>query len=173
MILRVNKYLEIGILFCKSMTMKQLMLFLLISIGLNAQNKVGNFKVSDNKIIWQKVYNKSLNIKSQTITLRNLNISRNSSNLWIKSIRGAKLKVEKKSNKTRLTVSDIYSISKHYFTFGWFFGIEQNVTPKYIEDKYLMKQNLKEKFIREDAKLIDQIIQREIKSLFQTDDEEW
>tara|TARA_B100001250_G_scaffold358600_1_gene335023 strand:- start:364 stop:825 length:462 start_codon:yes stop_codon:yes gene_type:complete len=153
--------------------MKQLMLFLLLSIGLNAQNKVGNFKVSDNKIIWQKVYNKSLNINSQIITLRDLNLPRRSTNFWIKSIRGAKLKVEKKVNKTRLTVSDIYSIPRHYFTFGWFFGVEQNITPKYIEEKYLMKQNFKEKFIKEDAKFIDQIIQREIKSLFQTDDEEW
>ena len=77
--------------------MKKLII-LFISLSLNAQNKVGNFKVYNNKIIWQRIYKKSLNINSQSITLRALGFSSKQSNLWIKSIRGAKLKVEKKPN---------------------------------------------------------------------------
>ena len=52
--------------------MKKLTLFLLLSLGLHAQNKVGNFKISNSKIIWQKTYKKSININSQVISLRAL-----------------------------------------------------------------------------------------------------
>ena len=76
--------------------MIKLILILFVSFILKAQNKVGNFIVSNNKIIWQKTYKKSLDINSQIITLRELDFSKKSSNFWIKSIRGAKLKVEKK-----------------------------------------------------------------------------
>ncbi len=152
--------------------MKKLII-LFISLNLNAQNKVGNFKVYNNKIIWQKIYKKSLDINSQLITLRALDLSSKHSNLWIKSIRGAKLKVEKKPNQTRLSVIDIYSIPKYYFTFGWFFGIEQNVSPKYIEEKYLFKKKLREKFIEKDARIIDELIQTEINSIISFNEIEW
>ena len=152
--------------------MKKLII-LFISLSLNAQNKVGNFKVYNNKIIWQRIYKKSLNINSQSITLRALGFSSKQSNLWIKSIRGAKLKVEKKPNQTRLSVIDIYSIPKYYFTFGWFFGIEQNVAPKYIEEKYLFKRKLREKFINKDAKIIDEVIQNEINDIISFNESEW
>ena len=49
--------------------MKKLMI-LFIVINLNAQEKVGNFKVYDHKIIWQKTYNKSININSQILTFK-------------------------------------------------------------------------------------------------------
>ena len=152
--------------------MKKLII-LFISLNLNAQNKVGNFKVHNNKIIWQKIYKKSLDINSQLITLRVLDFSSKKSNLWIKSLRGAKLKVEKKPNQTRLSVIDIYSIPKYYFTFGWFFGIEQNVSPTYIEKKYLFNGKLREKFIKKDARIIDEIIQTEINSILSFNDSEW
>jgi len=152
--------------------MKKLII-LFISLNLNAQNKVDNFKVLNNKIIWQKIYKKSLDINSQLITLRALDFSSKKSNLWIKSLRGAKLKVEKKPNQTRLSVIDIYSIPKYYFTFGWFFGIEQNVSPTYIEKKYLFNGKLREKFIKKDARIIDEIIQTEINSILSFNDSEW
>ena len=152
--------------------MKKLII-LFISLNLNAQNKVDNFKVLNNKIIWQKIYKKSLDINSQLITLRVLDFSSKKSNLWIKSLRGAKLKVEKKPNQTRLSVIDIYSIPKYYFTFGWFFGIEQNVSPTYIEKKYLFNGKLREKFIKKDARIIDEIIQTEINSILSFNDSEW
>ena len=98
---------------------------------------------------------KSLDIDSQIITLRALDLSPKSQNFWIKSIRGAKLIVEKKTNQTRISVIDIYSIPKFYFTLTWFFGIEKSVTPKYIEEKYLFKRNLRKKFINKDAKIIE------------------
>ena len=83
------------------------------------------------------------------------------------------MKVEKKPNQTRLSVIDIYSIPKYYFTFGWFFGIEQNVSPIYIEKKYLFKKKLREKFIKKDARIIDEIIQTEINSILSFNDSEW
>jgi len=153
--------------------MIKLILILFVSFILKAQNKVGNFIVSNNKIIWQKTYKKSLDINSQIITLRELDFSKKSSNFWIKSIRGAKLKVEKKSNQTRISVIDIYSIPKFYFTLTWFFGIEQSVTPKYIEEKYLFKQNLSEKFVNKDARIIDKIIQNEINSILSFNENKW
>ena len=153
--------------------MIKLILILFVSFILKAQNKVGNFIVSNNKIIWQKTYKKSLDINSQIITLRELDFSKKSSNFWIKSIRGAKLKVEKKSNQTRISVIDIYSIPKFYFTLTWFFGIEQSVTPKFIEEKYLFKQNLREKFINKDARIIDKIIQNEINSILSFNENKW
>ena len=78
--------------------MKKLMI-LFIVINLNAQEKVGNFKVYDHKIIWQKTYNRLLNIHSQSLTLKALGFSNKKSNFWINGIRGAKLKVEKKKIK--------------------------------------------------------------------------
>lgn len=153
--------------------MKKLILLFFVSFSINAQNTVGNFKVYNYKIVWQKTYNKSININSQVIILRALDFSARSSNYWIKSIRGAKLKVEKKSNQTKLSVFDIYSIPKFYFTLGWFFGIEQNVRPKYIEEKYLFKQSLREKFIKRDAGIIDKIIQAEINSIISFNQNEW
>ena len=152
--------------------MKKLILFLLISFSVNAQSIVGNFKVSNNKIVWQKTYKKSLEVDNQIITLRALDFSAKSTNFWINSIRGAKLKVEKKPNQTRISVIDIYSIPKFYFTLTWFFGIEQSVTPKYIE-KYLFKQNLRERFIKKDARIIDKIIQNEINSILSFEENEW
>ena len=145
--------------------MNKVILLLFVGFSINAQNIVGNFRVSNNKIIWQKTYKKSLNINNQIITLRALDFSTKSSNFWIKSIRGAKLNVEKKPNQTVISVIDIYSIPKFYFTLTWFFGIEQNVTPKYIEEKYLFKRNLRKKFINKDARIIDKIIQNEINSI--------
>ena len=153
--------------------MKKLILFLLLSLGLHAQNKVGNFKISNNKIIWQKTYKKSIDIASQVISLRALDFPKKSTNFWVKSIRGAKLFVEKKPNRTRLSVIDIYSIRKYYFTFGWFFGIEQNVRPNYIEEKYLSRKKSKEKFIKKDAITIDLIIQNEINSIIELNESDW
>ena len=153
--------------------MKKFILLFFVSFSINAQDTVGNFKIHNYKIVWQKTYNKLININSQVITLRALDFSAKSSNYWIKSIRGAKLKVEKKFNQTRLSVIDIYSIPKFYFTLGWFFGIEQNVRPKYIEEKYLFKQSLREKFITRDAGIIDKIIQAEINSIISFNQNEW
>ena len=153
--------------------MKKLILLLFFGVSINAQNIVSNFRVSNNKIIWQKTYKKSLDINSQIITLRALDLSSKSSNFWIKSIRGAKLIVEKKTNQTRISVIDIYSIPKFYFTLTWFFGIEKSVTPKYIEEKYLFKRNLRKKFINKDAKIIDKIIQNEIKSILYFKENDW
>ena len=152
--------------------MKKLIFFLLISFSLNGQNNFGNFKTKNNKIIWQKVYKKSFDIKSQNLKLRALDFSPKL-NFWIKSIRGAKLIVEKKNNQTRLFVIDIYSIRKYYFTFGWFFGIEQNVTPNYIEEKYLIKNNFSEKFVKKDARIIDKIIQNEINFITSLNEDDW
>lgn len=153
--------------------MKKLILLLFFGFSINAQNIVSNFRVSNNKIIWQKTYKKSLDIDSQIITLRALDLSPKSQNFWIKSIRGAKLIVEKKTNQTRISVIDIYSIPKFYFTLTWFFGIEKSVTPKYIEEKYLFKRNLRKKFINKDAKIIDKIIQNEIKSILYFKENDW
>ncbi len=153
--------------------MKKLILLLFFGFSINAQNIVSNFRVSNNKIIWQKTYKKSLDINSQIITLRALDLSTKSSNFWIKSIRGAKLIVEKKTNQTRISVFDIYSIPKFYFTLTWFFGIEKSVTPKYIEEKYLFKQNLRKKFINKDARIIDKIIQNEINSILYFKENDW
>ena len=153
--------------------MKKLILLIFYGDSINAQNIVSNFRVSNNKIIWQKTYKKSLDIDSQIITLRALDLSPKSQNFWIKSIRGAKLIVEKKTNQTRISVIDIYSIPKFYFTLTWFFGIEKSVTPKYIEEKYLFKRNLRKKFINKDAKIIDKIIQNEIKSILYFKENDW
>lgn len=152
--------------------MKKLMI-LFIVINLNAQEKVGNFKVYDHKIIWQKTYNKSININNQSLTFKALALPKKKSNFWISGIRGANLKVEKKKAQTRLSVIDIYSIPRYYFTFGWFFGIEQNVRPNYIEEKYLSRKKSKEKFIKKDAITIDLIIQNEINSIIELNESDW
>ena len=47
--------------------MKKFILLFFVSFSINAQNTVGNFKVYNYKIVWQKTYNKSININNNPV----------------------------------------------------------------------------------------------------------
>ena len=50
--------------------MKNLVLFILLTTSVFAQTELGNFKLEDGKVIWQKVYEQDLPLESQDIELR-------------------------------------------------------------------------------------------------------
>ena len=154
--------------------MKKLLLLLLIAPVLGfGQTEIGNFKIKDGQVIWQKVYEEDLLIESQKLKLQAIGLPVMTTTFWLTDISGAELVVEKKDGRTRLTVKKIYSISSTKLDFG---NVEQNVKPSFIEDMYIKKKNgtFKKLFIKKDGKLINDIIVREINALLPSnDDDNW
>ena len=107
--------------------MKKLILILLIfSTTLAAQTIVGNFKISDSEIIWQKIYEEDLPLESQDIELRAKGLPVMTTTIWLSNIAGAKMKIDKKDGKTRVTIIDIYSVSNTQMDFG---VVKENIKP--------------------------------------------
>lgn len=151
--------------------MKKLLLLFFVPIVCFGQTyEIGNFKTENGLIVWQKIYDEGLNIKSQDLKLQAIGLPTMTTTMWLQDISGAELLVEKKGNRTRLTVKKIYSVSSVSLDLG---GIQENVTPTYIEDVYLKKKDgtFRKGFIKKDAKLIDDIIVREINSLVPSNDD--
>jgi hypothetical protein len=154
--------------------MKKLLLFLLLAPVLCfGQTEIGNFKIKDGQVIWQKVYEEDLQIESQNLKLQAIGLPVMTTTFWLTDISGADLVVEKKDGRTRLTVRKIYSISSVSITIG---DVQENVTPTYLEEIYVKKRNgeFRNSFIKKDGKLINDIIEREINALLPSnDDDNW
>lgn len=154
--------------------MKKLLLFLLLAPVLCfGQTEIGNFKIKDGQVIWQKVYEEDLQIESQNLKLQAIGLPVMTTTIWLRDISGADLIVEKKDGRTRLTVRKIYSISSVSITIG---DVQENVTPTYLEEIYVKKKNgeFRNSFIKKDGKLINDIIEREINALLPSnDDDNW
>ena len=137
------------------------------------QTEIGNFKIKDGQVIWQKVYEEDLQIESQKLKLQAIGLPVMTTTFWLTDISGADLVVEKKDGRTRLTVRKIYSISSVSITIG---DVQENVTPTYLEEIYVKKKNgeFRNSFIKKDGKLINDIIEREINALLPSnDDDDW
>ena len=154
--------------------MKKLLLFLLLAPVLCfGQTEIGNFKIKDGQVIWQKVYEEDLQIESQNLKLQAIGLPVMTTTIWLRDISGADLIVEKKDGRTRLTVRKIYSLSSVSITIG---DVQENVTPTYLEEIYVKKKNgeFRNSFIKKDGKLINDIIEREINALLPSnDDDNW
>lgn len=154
--------------------MKKLLLFLLLAPVFGfGQTEIGNFKIKDGQVIWQKVYEEDLQIESQKLKLQAIGLPVMTTTIWLRDISGADLIVEKKDGRTRLTVRKIYSISSVSITIG---DVQENVTPTYLEEIYVKKKNgeFRNSFIKKDGKLINDIIEREINALLPSnDDDDW
>ena len=154
--------------------MKKLLLLLLLAPVLCfGQTEIGNFKIKDGQVIWQKVYEEDLQIESQKLKLQAIGLPVMTTTFWLTDISGADLVVEKKDGRTRLTVRKIYSISSVSITIG---DVQENVTPTYLEEIYVKKKNgeFRNSFIKKDGKLINDIIEREINALLPSnDDDDW
>ena len=155
--------------------MKKLLILALIFISSNAfsQTEIGNFKIVDEDIIWQKIYNEDLPLESQDIELRATGLPTMTTTFWLTDIAGAKMKIQKKEGRTRVTISDIYSISSVKLNLV---GVEENVKPEYATSVYYNRRKgvFKKLFLRKDGKLINDIIEKSIKKLSQNEeDEDW
>lgn len=154
--------------------MKKLLIILLIAPVLCfGQIEIGNFKIKDGHVIWQKVYEEDLQIESQNLKLQAIGLPVMTTTFWLTDISGADLVVEKKDGRTRLTVRKIYSISSVSITIG---DVQENVTPTYLEEIYVKKRNgeFRNSFIKKDGKLINDIIEREINALLPSNaDDDW
>lgn len=155
--------------------MKKIFVIILLgflSSSVFAQTEIGNFKIVDGKVIWQKVFEQDLEIESQDVELRAVGLPLMTTTFWLSDIAGAKLKVDKKDGRTRLTFSDIFSISSTKLDFG---QVEQNVKPSYLNEIYVNNKKgvFKNLFLKKDGKLINDIIELKIKELLDTDSDDW
>ena len=106
-------------------------LLLLLPIVTFSQTGLENFQINNQSVYWQKVYNDSLPIKSQEIKLRAIGLPVMTTTFWLSDIDGANLVVENKEGRTRLTVTEIYSISSTVMNFG---SVQENVKKQYLEE---------------------------------------
>ena len=90
---------------------------------------------------------------------------------WLTDIAGAKMKIQKKEGRTRVTISDMYSISSTKLNL---YGVEQNIKPEYASKWYYNRRKgvFKKLFVKKDSKLINNIIEKSIKKLFQNEEED-
>src|SRR6056300_888917 len=100
--------------------MKKIFLLLLFLpvLGFGQITEIGDFKIVNGQIIWQKVYDKDLKIESQDLKLQAVGLPVMTTTFWLSDISGAELVVEKKDGRTRLTVKKIYSISSTSIQIG-------------------------------------------------------
>jgi len=153
--------------------MKNLVLFILLTSSVTAQTELGNFKLEDGKIIWQKVYKQDLPLESQDVELRAVGLPTMTTTFWLSDIAGAKMIVQKKEGRTRITLKDIYSVSSTKIDLG---VVEQNVKPSYASEIYYKrnKGSFSKLFVRKDAKLINEIIEKTIKELLPSEEnDDW
>lgn len=138
--------------------MKKLLLLLLITpIVMYGQIQYGNFKINNGQVIWQKVFEKDLKLESQELKLNVSGLPLLKTSQFVLDISGADLIVEKKEGRTRLTVRKIYSTT-NTLLFG--------PITVYLEEIYInRKGEFRKSFIKKNHKLIDEIIQKEIKNL--------
>ena len=113
--------------------MRKSLIIFLLSTSVFAQTELGNFKLDDGKIIWQKVYEQDLPLESQDIELRAVGLPTMTTTIWLSDIAGAKMRVQKKEGRTRITLRDIYSVSRTKINLGL---VEENVKPVYASDIY-------------------------------------
>lgn len=153
--------------------MKNLVLFILLTTTVTAQTELGNFKLEDGKVIWQKVYEQDLPLESQDVELRAVGLPTMTTTIWLSDIAGAKMIVQKKEGRTRITLKDIYSVSSTKIDLG---VVEENVKPSYASEIYYKrkKNSFSKLFIRKDAKLINEIIEKAIKELLPSEEnDDW
>ena len=154
--------------------MKNLFLLFVLTSStlLYSQTEFVNYKIKEGKLIWQKVYEEDLRIESQKIELRAVGLPTFTTTFWLTDIAGAKLKVQKKDGRTRLTVYDIYSISSTRLDMGM---VEENVTPTYAGEIYISKKKgvFKNLFLKKDGRLIHKIIESKIEELLEGEDDDW
>ena len=91
---------------------------------------------------------------------------------FIQDISGAKLKVQKKDGRTRLTVSEMISTPSAKINTGY---VEETGKDMYAEDFYVNRKGIfKKLFIKKDAEIIHNIILGEITRLLgDDDDDDW
>ena len=148
-----------------------LIFLLVIPTLIFGQKEFGNFKIENGLIMWQKVYEEDLNLESQKLSLQPIGLPTLTTKIWLQTLYGAELVVEKKDGRTRVTVKKIFAVSNRKPLFG---SVEENVTtPTYIEDVYVKKKNgeFRPLFLRKDGDLINTIIEREINALLPSDDD--
>ena len=80
------------------------------------------------------------------------------------------MKVQKKEGRTRIKLRDIYSVSSIKINLG---VVEENVKPIYANELYYKKNknSFSKLFVRKDAKLINEIIERTVKELYEENDD--
>tara|TARA_B110000459_G_C16231769_1_gene325287 strand:+ start:117 stop:578 length:462 start_codon:yes stop_codon:yes gene_type:complete len=151
--------------------MKKLILLLIFSTTLVAQTEVGNFKIVDEEIIWQKVYEEDLPLESQDVELRAIGLPVMTTTIWLSNIAGAKMKIDKKDGKTRVTIIDIYSVSNTQMDFG---VVKENIKPSYADEIYYKRKKrvFSRLFMRKDNKLINVIIEKAIDKLLPKEEQD-
>ena len=148
----------------KTFIIKKIITTLVLLIGFTASSQAGNFKkTSNNKLVWVKIYDKVLDIESQTIDLTAP--SSFNTAIYLKTIKNARMTVEVKEGRTRIYIDRIMN--------GNIIGtnlrildspVLEDISPVVISGK---KGAFKKFFIKRDAKKLDKIISNAIDSLIE------
>ena len=123
-----------------------------------------NFKIQSGEIIWQRIYNDSLNISSQDLILKPTGLPF-STTIYLKQVSQAKLIVNHKDGRTRLTVRNIASIDDAEYTI--LNSTTNSNKPTYAHEIYARKGVFSKKFIKKDGKTLNDIILKEIDFLIE------
>tara|TARA_R100001480_G_scaffold36892_2_gene49617 strand:+ start:600 stop:1076 length:477 start_codon:yes stop_codon:yes gene_type:complete len=154
--------------------MKKLILLLLfIPLVSFSQTALGDFKIVDGEIVWQKVYKEKLEIESQDITLKATGLPKLTTTIWLQNMEGAKLIAEHKDGRTRVTIKDIYSIDGASYEV---YNVSTNPNkPTYAHEIYVKNRKgvFKNIFLKKDGKLLNDIIIKEIKNLTNPTGDDW
>ena len=157
---------------------KPLLLLLFIPLVFFGQTVLGDFKIVDGEIVWQKIYEETLKIESQDLTLKATGLPKLTTTIWLQNLEGAKLIVDHKNGRTRLTVKDIYAIdgSSYTYVISPVYGATTNDDkPSYAHETYVKNRKgiFRRNFIKKDGKLLNDIILKEIKNLTAQKDDDW
>lgn len=129
------------------------LLFLFALLVFASSYGQGNFKItSNNELVWEKIIDENIEIKSQTISLK----STSNRAAYLRDIKSAELFVEHKGERTRLYVKNIKQKS---------FDIDREEN---VEDIIIKKGVFRNFFISKgDYKFLEQSINNAINSLIE------
>lgn len=129
------------------------LLFLFALLVFASSYGQGNFKMtSNNELVWEKIIDENIEIKSQTISLK----STSNRAAYLRDIKSAELFVEHKGERTRLYVKNIKQKS---------FDIDREEN---VEDIVIKKGVFRNFFISKgDYKFLEQSINNAINSLIE------
>ena len=130
------------------------LLFLFALLVFASSYGQGNFKItSNNELVWEKIIDENIEIKSQTISLK----STSNRVAYLRDIKSAELFVEHKEERTRLYVKNIKQKS---------FDIDREEN---VEDIVINKKGVFRNFFisKGDYKFLEQSINNAINSLIE------
>lgn len=144
--------------------MKNILTIAILLISFTASAQLGNLKkTSNDKLVWSKIYDEVLGIESQEIDLTGP--SKFNSPIYMRDLKQAKMTVEVQDGKTRVYISNIMMASIIGTSLRVLDSpVLEDISPVVISKR---KGAFKKFFIKRDAKTVDSIISRAVRSVIE------